>query len=113
MIALAWVLLGLAALNVVVTVHVLVYGRFPSWTPFVGGDRFGPVSAWGNMLVSAYLALSVIDMSVDPPRQLAYALPTGTYLCLAGAVVLWLEACSQEAGDLRTVVDAQLVVDRL
>ncbi|MEV4892656.1 hypothetical protein AB0K48_25080 [Nonomuraea sp. NPDC055795] len=85
MIAFTWVTLGLVAANTVVAAYVIFFDRFPPWTPWLRRHRFNRISGWGNLLVSAALALNVINAHTDH----SYAIMAAGFLCLAGAAVLW------------------------
>ncbi|MFD9944647.1 hypothetical protein ACFWYW_15495 [Nonomuraea sp. NPDC059023] len=85
MIALTWVTLGLLAANTVVAAYVIFFDRFPPWTPWLRRHRLNRISGWGNLLVSASIALNIIAAHTD----YSYPITAAALLCLVGAAGLW------------------------
>ncbi|MEV4168271.1 hypothetical protein [Nonomuraea sp. NPDC049709] len=87
---LVWVLLSLAVLNVALGTYTVITGHPPAWFPQLGKHRLGRISGWANLLIAAFIPLSVIAVTGDLPIGLERALTAAQLICCLGAAALWI-----------------------
>ncbi|MFI6296871.1 hypothetical protein ACIBEJ_35140 [Nonomuraea sp. NPDC050790] len=88
MIAFAWVLLALAALNAALGIYTVITGRAPAWGLWLKRRRRSRLSGWANLLIAAFVALLVITQNVDWSLEVEVALIVAGFMAGMGAAAL-------------------------